>query len=338
MGTYQFGKDLDLPFKTSKENNFGLLAFYLVDDPEDIVPAIRPNSSVSNEVTLVLLRGNGIVFVEAQDDPFFSAHQDVQYINDTGKIPAGYHRYQMDRFLNIIACSEQYRFCSSITDGCTQWEGLIRPPIIDVESDPVLFGSKLPGDNSETLDFVSNHVLVQMVMQETALSMSIRRRGQAALQASRFLNDGEQARLLPEQWKFELEYWFMMALARLQLAIFNTIERPANLDAFRATNLWQQPKYKLLLSTCGRIKYKDPHHTSLSTFGLIMILVFSGVILFGSFIAMILPSNMWTKRWIAVMEWQRDEVLALVERREEQVRPTNAFKQPTADYLSSLAQ
>lgn len=295
------------------------MSIWLIFDPEHIAQPIRPKSDTSNEVSIFILQGLGIVFVEEHDDYWFSAHAEVEYDNSTGVVPEGYRRYRMDAFLNMISCTEQYRFCSSITDQCTEFQGLLRNE--NLSNRPLayttLFGAKGPEVNlSGASDFNLAVMLIESIMKESAIPGSIGQRGQAALQASRFLRQSEQLRLRPDQWKFELEYWFMSALARLQLAIIETIDRPINLDETRAKNAWGGAN-SALLNLCGRIKFRSSNHTSLSTFGLIMILVFSGVLMLGSVFGMGLYAVPWTKRWRIVVEWERDGVLSLLQLTEQ---------------------
>ncbi|KAH8659284.1 hypothetical protein BGZ60DRAFT_121531 [Tricladium varicosporioides] len=307
------GKNAELIFKSNNQfsDDYKLVSFFLVYNPEDIALPIRPKTFTSNEVTIILLQGLGVSFLQQQDDPWFSVHTRIEYNNDTGTIQPNYVRYRMDNFLNVISCMEQFRFCSSITSRCTEFQGLTRGETLKT-ADYVAFGLKGANATDET-DLRRIIILLQLVMPETALHRSIQGRGGAAMQATRYLNDGEQLQLATNQWKIELESWFRMSLARLQLEIFNTIERPQNVDQSRAVNIWKT-NYEPLLTLCGRIKFRSPSHTSLSTFGLIMILVFSGVLMLGSLVGIVLPTTRWTRRWKTVIGWKRDEVLVLLEK------------------------
>ncbi|KAH6662277.1 hypothetical protein B0J14DRAFT_707742 [Halenospora varia] len=315
------GKNFEIFFSLRNQfsEDYKLMSFWLpFVAPPEIVPAIRPNTTTGHEIDVIMLQGWGIKFVNKQDDIWFSAHQELEY---TIPMKEGWHRYRMDAFVNMITCTEKFRFCSSITGQCTPYQGLLNYlTLSDIPASySTLFGANgFKQGSKEDWDFGLATLLVESVMQQTALMWSIQQRGQAALQASRYLNNGEQVRLRPEQCKFELEYWFMMALARLQLEILNTIDKPANLNASRAQNLWATERYKLMLNLCGRIKFRSPDHTSLSAFGLIMILVFSGVLLLGSGIGTGLFWIPWTRSWKSVVEWRRDEVLALLEETKEE--------------------
>lgn len=285
--------------------------------PAEIVQAIRPNTFTGVDVTVILLQGMGIKFIKPQDDIWFSAHEELQY---NIPMPEGFHRYRMDAFLNMITCNEQFRFCSDITKDCTPYQGLLRYETLSDISDSysILFGPNgLESNTKASWDFDLSAILVEQIMMQTALSYSIQERGQAALQASRYMSEGHQVRLRKEQWKFELEYWFMTALARLQLEILNTIDKPQNLDESMAKNQWATGALSGMQTLCGRIKFRSPGHTSLSALGLVMILVFSGVLLLVSGMGAGLYWLEWMGRWSVVREWRRDEVLALLSNTKE---------------------
>jgi hypothetical protein len=113
----------------------------------------------------------------------------------------------------------------------------------------------------------------------------------------------------------------------ISLGVFNTIEKPPNLDASRAQNLWTlNEDRKAILLLCGRIKFNNPHHTSLSTFGLIMILVFSGVLMLASLIALCLPAMPKINTWRPIRDWKRDDALALLAKTNDEVREISLLK------------
>lgn len=286
---------------------------------EELVPLLRPNTTTEPEITVILLQGKGIKFLNKTNDPWFTAHQEVEY---NIPMPAGWHRYSMDAFVAMITCTEQYRFCSTITNDCSPYRGLLTTMSVKEMASAYasLFGPNgLKTNTTASWDFDMSIVLIEQIMQQTALMWSIQQRGQAALQASRYLTNGLQVRLKPEQWKAELEYWFMMALARLQLETLNTIQKPANLDASHAVNTWSKGEMGTLHVLCGRMKFRSPVHTSLSTFGLAMIIASSGLLLLGSGIVAALLSNPRMQRWRVVEEWRRDDVLMLLEGSKQQV-------------------
>lgn len=313
--------ELSYSFRSSLENSYQLISNYITSDPQYIHSSIRPRRKTDTDLTLILLRGQGIAFLNPSDDPFFAVHRRWEYDNTT-TLPEGWVRYGMDHDVNTLVCTEQYRFCSSITRDCVSWRGLLSGDPITSGSYPILFGpGKLDPKSAQATNYYLTSQLIEQFIYETPIHRSISLRGVAALQASRYLNYGDQIYLRPDQWQWELEFWFMMSLATMQLEIFNTIDIPVNLDPTRSTNAWATLADGIMLKACGKVKFRDPNHTSLSTFGLIMILVFSGALMVASGLAMGATGweNRWTQKWKFVGQWQRDEVLTLLENTSDRV-------------------
>lgn len=268
--------------------------------------------------------------------------------------------YRGDRWINVVLCHEQYRFCSTITNDCSPFVGLLTPDKSLGQEDYItLFGPSFKFKPSAATDWALSIILLETFMQKTPMAWSIAGASDLSLQANRLLNDGHQSKLSEKQWIMEFEYWFTMALARLQLGVFNTIERPLGLDESRTFNIFALPGREAIYNICGHIKFNDPHHTSLSTLGLVMILAFSLFLMLASFGCMLLPlisyvylvnfrvllgiypsissksqavitssitafissiiliSRRLVKRWKLLVEWERDDALALLVRNVE---------------------
>ncbi|KAK4031685.1 hypothetical protein C8A01DRAFT_41869, partial [Parachaetomium inaequale] len=119
------------------------------------------------------------------------------------------------------------------------------------------------------MDIVRSTTLIQLSLQTTSLPASVgERTAAAALQAGRYLYAGRQ---------------FAVGLARLQLEVFGTVEKPPGVDPSMAVNFWDQPQYKALKALCGGIKFRSSGHTSLSKLGFGLILGMSGVLVLLSF-------------------------------------------------------
>ncbi|PVI04240.1 hypothetical protein DM02DRAFT_611668, partial [Periconia macrospinosa] len=155
-------------------------------------------------------------------------------------------------------------------------------------------------------------VLVDNLLQQSTLQASIfDRDGNAALQAARSLqNDRISTPLPPEQWKIEVDHWFSLAMARLQLGAFSTIERRPGVDPERVRNLWEGQRIQD--SLCGHIKFKSPGHTSLSFFGVMFVVVVCALILLASFFEEVLEKVL--RRWLEgrMVGWSAAENLALL--------------------------
>jgi hypothetical protein len=263
-------------------------------------------------VSLVVLSGTGIIFTSPDDDPLFSAQRKTR--NSTS--------YKMDKAVNMIGCDERAQLCSSLTGRCTSWEGL--PPLYpDALS---VLGGEVAEDDA--MDIVRSTMLIQLLLQTTLLPESIGERTAAsALQAGRYLYAGRQVRIEPEQWKRELEYWFATGLARLQLEIFGTVEKPPGVDRSMAVNLWGKDKFKALKALCGGIKFTSPGHTSLSTLGFGLILGMSGVLVLLSFADVVVPWLL-RRRGYEFQEWKQTDMLKLLERTLEVERCLDTVADP----------
>jgi hypothetical protein len=98
----------------ANSDSYRLLQYYIPFGPRMLNPAFLPTTS--NDVSVLLMQHLGIIYREAQDDVWFSANRPIdRHGNDTSLRPEDTEFYKADYFLNIIACNEQYRFCSSIT-------------------------------------------------------------------------------------------------------------------------------------------------------------------------------------------------------------------------------
>jgi hypothetical protein len=299
----------------------------------------HPQNNVS-DTSLILLKSSGIMFAQEADDPWFSAHTRNARLNIS--LPSettigDLEPYYADRFLNIIGCYEQAQFCSEITNRCSPWGGLYSVPLTNG-----LLGMDLPNpDEQKILDVTNIAAIVQGTLPATSIPVSIsRRHAGAALQAARFLAETTQGRLDPEQWKIELGYWFSIGLARLQLDIFDSIERPPHINEDLAYNTWEEFN---LTSLCGRVKFRSADHSSLSAVGIIVVLVGATALAIASFfdvIARYVPRC--RTSWL-YQAWLDNDALALLtaltsveERSNIKVIPDAAEDMPVVETSSML--
>jgi hypothetical protein len=311
FSTYAFfnGDGASVPFQYLRHPNvsvdYDLQAYSVVVPPGltgvELVEPLQKDQD-NHMISLILLSGTGILFQSSNDDPLFSAQRKTQ--NST--------HYKMDKLVTMIGCAEQAQLCSSLTRRCTSWSTLTSADLNHVS---LLGGNEITADDA--MDITRSTTLIQLLLQTTSLPASVgERTAAAALQAGRYLYAGRQVRIQPEQWKRELECWFAVGLARLQLEIFGTVEKPPGVDRSLAVNAWDQPEYSALKALCGGIKFTSPGHTSLSTLGFGLILSVAGVLVLLSFADVVVP---WLLRRFGYefREWERTDMLKLLERKME---------------------
>lgn len=284
----------------------------------------------TNDVTVLLLRGAAVDFYDAQDDPWFTAHREMDLDNSTGLVKPGYARYLMDNFLNVLVCDERVHFCNQITGQCSQWRDLWNAPDPDDLNTPL--GEPLvTKDMDGYVDMSVSISLVSLCIDTSSIYNSIQGRGHAALQAIKYFSLGTQNRLDPEQWKVELRYWFKMALARVQLEVFNTIEKPAHVDPARSQNLWADDELALKIF-CGWIKFRSASHTSLSTTGILVIILCTVILTIMSFFDHLIASRFLRGRFQHFISvWEENENLALLNRTMSEVR-IDGFPQSSSNH------
>lgn len=293
---------------------YNLRGWRLPFKPNSITQLLHPDP-YEHDTSIILLRSNAVWFPQQFDDPWFSVHK--PWDNSSGGLAADQARYETDNFLNIIACKESMRFCSTLSGQCTEWGPISRVNLTRAWLEvATLVPVGLQNGTSDYIEIANLYEFVQIASVFTSVTDSISGRpASSALQASRYLQGDVQVYLDPEQWKLELEYWFATALARLQLEVFNTIEKPPGIDESIAYNFWQGTP---LQDFCGKVKFYSPNHTSLSTVGIIIILVTVVLLTLGSIVDTVLdwiPMS-WARNLIR--EWNRLEYLKLLEEAEKQ--------------------
>jgi hypothetical protein len=283
---------------------FDLQAWHLNFEPEKIIELLRPAKNDHNP-SLVFLRSNGVQFEEKHDDPWFSVHTQTNFRNRSDLVV-----YETDHFLNVIACKESVRFCRSATT-CAPWTGLVSSLDAVSPATIALAGMDIRNGTDDFEELQNIYSVVALSAYMTSIPNSIQGRpATSALQSAWYLNGITQEYLAPEQWKLELQYWFAMALARLQLEVFNTIEKPPSVDASQAINSWNGNSLK---SLCGRVKFHSPNFTTLSTTGICVILGFVSLLIVLSFVDVVMSwiPSAWARRLTS--DWNRLENLKLLE-------------------------
>lgn len=271
---------------------------------------LRPRGAEEKaDLVFVFLRGPLLYTLKPSLDPFFLFERLRQNPISDGADTS----YAMTRYLNTLACEEMVSYCSSTANYCTKWLGLQGTGSILTEDDFV----RLTGhqDKGRAVKESFSFQIVNRAIEMTSIFHAVQGRGESALQASRTLSlSGVQSNLDAEQWKVELNYWFSMGLAHLQLDIFGSIQMHPGMDISISTNLLDEMKQ--LRQLCGRITFHSENHRSLSVLGM-------AVVLF-SMVALTAVSLMdWVLEKLAegmlgetISEWKSSEMLGVLRRAE----------------------
>ncbi|KIW72010.1 hypothetical protein PV04_00234 [Phialophora macrospora] len=208
-------------------------------------------------VTVVLLQAPDVYFSEPMDDLMFAAHQENNF-------PSGL-RWSADNLINAAACVDQYLVCNNGTGVCSSW---FSP---EEEAAPSLLPSGLLNSNAD------QHAwnILQYILTWTSIHHTIYGRGSSALLAQRSLFAQNQESLGSQPWRDELNGWFGVSLAKLQLSV-HAIARPTPflpLDAFQAF-----PPDAGTLQLCKMVKFREGSYTNIHWPGFIATMVVCGLI------------------------------------------------------------
>ncbi|KAF8253290.1 hypothetical protein K440DRAFT_657284 [Wilcoxina mikolae CBS 423.85] len=263
-------------------------------------------------LSVVTLRAPGVLFLRNYSDPLF-------YIQT--KVPRGilgfnFGAYQMSRPINAVACQDMAMLCSKVTNYCTDWTSLTQATLFgDIISD--LIGGHVDDDGSSAV------ILVSHALADSALYQTIAGRSMSSLQASRYLAVDLQMRLADEQWKVELEGWFRIALARIQLYGLRIVKTPAR-DLLQVKRFRNAPNASLPdpSKMCNIVKFHSAEHTTLSGAWIIVIFAYVVFVTIFSFGDSWVPFIWKNKTEVLLKPWENNEKLRLLSEAEQMEEPS----------------
>ncbi|KIX06968.1 uncharacterized protein Z518_04944 [Rhinocladiella mackenziei CBS 650.93] len=152
-------------------------------------------------VTVILLQAPDVYFPQPVDDLMFSAHQENLFA-------ASGLRWSADNLINVAACVDEFILCNNGTGACGPWESpeaLAPNPggAIDTDEDDIAWS------------------ILQYVLSLTSIHYTINGRGASALLVQRSISSQNQEKISERQWQEELNGWFGISLAKLQLNILS---------------------------------------------------------------------------------------------------------------------
>lgn len=264
------------------------------------VPALEPHD-LSPQLVFITIHGGSVHFGTPSADPIFWAQQKVNItLGDTTMV-----RYVMGRAFNTIACQSMAMLCSNITGYCSNWQ------------DPSqFFGSRF--HLSKSLGHLANDTTARAAFhaaQTGWLSSTIydglNYRGASALQATRHVQAGRQYLISKEQWKLEVQNWFRIGLAIMQMSPQRMISNP-ELDRTRVSNVWNSSD-PIVAAACGIVKSRSPQHITLSMLGIVIVLVFTAVLTMISYLDQILSWLFPGRQSRSLSRWEKNSYLHLLQ-------------------------
>lgn len=254
------------------------------------IPELRRDDA---DLTIVFFNNNAVPMVKNDGpctDLFFSATKQRQ----KDLLP---NHYWPDNPVTAIGCIDQYQFAKA---GSDEWTTLASY-----------------GDATSNMTFIDQLSMKQVAAfapiqwamhQAGGIDMVIENLRTEALRAKKYpgLRHGVQNPLPNDQWIREVEYWFMIGLAKVQLGVVKVALGPQDPDnpGMRDNTTWIVQKRKDLMDyVCSSQKIHSPEFKNLHKAGFIALAVLGGL-------SIILPSLVlrtmiwWRKRQDDVLTWK----------------------------------
>ena len=152
--------------------------------------------------TVLLLSSPGIWYPEAVDDPLFGSHKIIN--SRIGRF------YEADDPITAMGCVDQWLVCNNQTNICSSWRG---------NAGSTDFGQTF---NSKDPEESKIEVILYWAFGLLDTYHTVLGRLATALNAQRGLSlDNTQSSFPPNQSQVEVDAWFGVSLAKLQLAILS---------------------------------------------------------------------------------------------------------------------
>ena len=199
------------------------------------------------DVALVFLAAGEVAFTTPVDDPWYSAHQPLNFATSVANIQGKQQLYMADSAASVLGCAIQYQQCiPSLPEGqrCSRLGGLWETnQTISIESDWQFNMTQWIGTT-----------FAEAEVQYLVATL------QAGSLTSRYLNMvGIQGPLPSDQWKKDVEQWHFATLAAAQASAVDYATGPGVNDPIkkvRVTPNGEAEKY--LCKNQVRLQVADP--------------------------------------------------------------------------------
>ncbi|KAH7304334.1 hypothetical protein B0I35DRAFT_445547 [Stachybotrys elegans] len=258
-------------------------------------------------VQLFFLSANSIAFIQESQDLWYRAATPVRVRGiaaNSNETTVARTLWQADEPAWPMGCMSQYQICNPSYPGgdkCTQLGSIYDA----YEQTKRLFG----GDPGFLM-----YWFMTILGQSTGVTDVTRLLGIKSL-TSRFSLAGVdlQGPLEPNQWHLDVNSWFSITLAALQLRLVSTAAGPSRHDA-GFLSVITRPKTEEQKRMCDNQIIRTTEYISFSVFGLSFILAFGGFVILVSFVMDPLAnriSNYLNRNPYANIEWRATQKLHL---------------------------
>ncbi|KAI3328900.1 hypothetical protein HD806DRAFT_548173 [Xylariaceae sp. AK1471] len=232
---------------------------------------------------IFFLVGNGVLYWDPVDDPWYQAHTPGPNIRSTVGDAGILATYMPDEAASPVACVEQFQFCNTAypsETGCGPLGGSVgsvlgAAPLFNTSNAELASGNTTTEPGSRLSWFINQQTT------SATVAHIVRTLGPRALASQSKLYQGLQQKLPKEQWQLDMTQIWASSLAGLQAIFLSTAQGQTDkeLQPYRAL-----PGDAETQHLCNNQKMRSAQYTSFSLFGLLFTFVTGALIIATSFL------------------------------------------------------
>ncbi|KAI1739076.1 hypothetical protein F4680DRAFT_466641 [Xylaria scruposa] len=266
------------------------------------------------DIHIYFLSGNGVVFAEILDDPWYRVANVTANASIIGTAD-GLHtvtRYLTSEPASPLGCASQFQFCNSIPGDrkCGPLASL-RDAVAGVVD---LFDTNyadLATTNATTRRAALLNYVYQVVGHEESIKDVVYQLGPASLLSQGYLKAGFLSGIEKDQWQLDVTHWWDISMSIRQEAFLNYAYGPTDPATLAVRINFTTPELKRL---CKSQKIRSTLYGSFSLFGLAFIFLVGGCLVLTSYLLEPVSKYLFKRKGCKIyqhLEWTTNATLQL---------------------------
>ncbi|KAI0206813.1 hypothetical protein F4808DRAFT_466756 [Astrocystis sublimbata] len=270
------------------------------------------------DVHVILLSGNGVLFLEPTSDEWYRVSSTPSNIGEVlGDDARTYQRYLPTEPASALGCTDQYQFCNSAlkgTTGCGPLASLrdaLRGavPFFNASYDELITGIKSGVEESSDLArliYMSSRIFGI----DKTITGIVAHLGSSALLSQRTLSQGDQGPIPSNQWQLDVSYLWNITLAVMQASFVDTAYGPTDSDILQS---WVNFTSPALTDLCSSQIIQSTAYGSFSMFGLLFTFIVGVLVVLVSYLLEPISTYLFKRGYsqYAHLEWVANGTLQL---------------------------
>lgn len=190
------------------------------------------------DLTLMFLVGNGVVFLERNDDPWYRGGAPGPNWTVTSDSTETHPGFYPEEAASPLGCLQQFQFCNADEDHCGPLSGFLdaqvqSAPFFNIsKEDFVNSGYATDNPTAERYDWVIS-ILGYL---SSNVDGTVARLSAFSLASQQYMAGGFMGAIPTNQWQVDVEHWFATWLAAVQASVVDVAVGPSD-EALRPYTL-----------------------------------------------------------------------------------------------------